>query len=81
MLSKIYCWKKNKRKNKYILKKIYINILIYYNMLNEVDDLINILQLIQALKNANWSDEKILEFARTFYKIVQERVEDPDYIS
>jgi|DEB0MinimDraft_6_1074348.scaffolds.fasta_scaffold14011_5 hypothetical protein len=45
-------------------------------MLNEVDDLINILQLIQALKNANWSDEKILEFARTFYKIVQERVQD-----
>jgi len=50
-------------------------------MINEVDDLINILQLIKALKNANWSDEKILEFARTFYKIVQERVEDPDYIS
>ena len=46
-----------------------------------MNNLINVLQLIKALKQAGWDDEMLIAFAKTFYRIVQSNVEDPDYIT
>jgi len=37
-----------------------------------MNNLINVLELIKALREAGWDDEMLIAFAKTFYKVVNQ---------
>tara|TARA_R110000737_G_scaffold134556_2_gene165879 strand:- start:1402 stop:1533 length:132 start_codon:yes stop_codon:yes gene_type:complete len=41
---------------------------------NNMTNVENVLGLIIALQSSGWSDEQIIDFAKTFHRIIQEQV-------
>tara|TARA_R110000851_G_scaffold275219_2_gene427853 strand:+ start:1069 stop:1224 length:156 start_codon:yes stop_codon:yes gene_type:complete len=45
-----------------------------------MDNVKNVLELIIALQSSGWSNRQIIDFAKTFHRIIREQNDDPDFI-